>query len=330
MGILKKQYVQFIVCILCFVCLVIPQSYAYFDFIRNGYDDSVFFNQDEGPGAELDRGGSTRPDEYIYEDPSITALSHMYWAVNLYSINDKKALDEFMRINECEMFLAYSNDELEWKGVRTATSDFIKANKTDFPLRFRFVVPLQLVDYDFERGVFEVDEKSRVVSSRRFQLYSTDIDSRPCSAGKVNKWGAYSYPRVLEVEFSRPFTLTSIPMTKEVANAYIKEKVEIWRQLSDRYRNRRNMLALRTAYLHLNIKMSTHGRLLAYDRKLDSSAVQMVGVLEGYAIYSDKDATNLFYEQNYVVKKDRKKSTEALAEEYNILKVKSEGDGVLY
>lgn len=298
------------------------------DFMLENYKEQ-YFDYNKGPRAnKVDDDPNRTPSRYVYELPSTAALGHLYWAVNMYKLEDDKAVDEFMRLNECEIFKNFSSDEVEWRDIRDATREFLRENKEDFPTRFEFVLPLMLLDYDEKRRAFEIRDNFKITSLRRFELFATDARSiSPCTRDHNMAKG---YPRGIVLEFSRPFSLTHVPMVEAKAYDYIKRKLEYMKKkYAERGQTKKRMYELRTAYLVLKVKIFTYGRFLGLNH-FDIPLVQMMGVLEGYEIYEDRSKENLFYSQNYVTNQNKGKLDVILKPQYEVLRKKSAGEGILH
>ncbi len=300
-------------------------AHAQLEFMVDGYEEK-YFNHDEGPGAEIPSvEGESHNSQYMYEESTIKALSYMFWALGLYKTSDDYAIDQFLQINECELYKKFFGDELEWSDIREAARDFIKANKSDFPTRFTFVLPLKLANYSVRRKAFEIQKEYKIFTARRFELYAKNANAKPCSLDTPIKKG---YPRILNMEFSRPFNLTHIPMSKEVADEYIKKTMALYKRYDEKVRSKRLMYKLRDAFLVLRIKVFAHGRFLPLHKR-GYPVVQMMGSLESYAIYSDSELTNLLYKESYVSNKKKGKLDMKLKEQYEILRERSKAGGIL-
>ncbi|MGN7438518.1 MAG: DUF4852 domain-containing protein [Alcanivorax sp.] len=300
-----------------------------YDYLLKGYNDS-YYDYDEGPGAsKLNDDPNKAPSRYIYETPTVKALSHLYWGINLYKTEDDDAVDEFMRINECEIYKSFSSDELEWKEIRDATREFLRENKEDFPTRFEFVMPLKLGDYIEKRGAFEIQDEYKIHSLRRFELVASDYRlAGPCTRDHFIPRG---YPRAMVLEFSRPFNLVYVPVAKQNALEYIKRRLDYMKTTYEpRAHSKALMFNLRTAYLVIKVKIFTYGKSLGLNN-MELPMHQMMGVLEGYEIYEDLNRENLFYAQNYVTNQSKGRLDVRLKPQYEILRKKSkEGKGILH
>ncbi len=293
-----------------------------------GYEDKLT-PYDVGPGARVihydERGGIVK--QNIYEDPTNKALSLLYWAVDLYKLEDDKAIDLFVFTNECDIYKKYNNDQIEWEGVRDATRQYLAANKEDFPTSFEFEIPLLMDEYDNRKGTFLIREEFQISSVRRFEVFSSNFTAVPC-IDIVSK--AKIYPRAVVLEFSRPLTLIGVPMSYDVAKSYIKRKLDIARAKTyagDPHEN--TVRKTRTALLVLKVKIFTHGRFLGVNH-YDLDSVQMLAVLEGYDVYDDQSRERLLYSQNYVSNSSNKIIFLGLKEQIEILKEKAAGKGMLH
>ena len=316
----------YIVLVLSGVLWIPVVAHAQLEFIANGYKD-IYLNHHEGPGAEKPPPKGSRGEiRYIYEKPTQKALSHVYWALGMYDIEDNEAVTEFMRVNECDIYRRFFGDDVEWTGVLNATRDFITENRPDFPTRLAFTLPLKLSDYDVKRKIFGIQDTFKVNALRRFE-FRAEGRFKPCTEDHVVERG---YPRSLLLEFSRPFDLTAIPMEEKVAKDYLESRN---RFLKARYppkeRTRRLKYFIRDAYLVMNIKIFAHVKFLGLN-DYGIPAVQLLGTLEGYEIYADRSKTQILYRQSYVADRRKNKLDTKLQEQYKILREKAAGEGVFH
>lgn len=312
-------------CSFILVFVVSGATFAQLEFLQ-GYEDK-YIDHDEGPGAEkVFSAIENSTSSYVYEIPTLKALSHLYWALNLYSLDDDEAVDEFMRHNECEIYQNFSSDEFEWAEIRNATRDFIRENKHDFPTRFQFMIPIKLQDYDSRREAFEVQDEYKINSIRRFEVYAQNFRAKTCTDDQKISDG---YPRSLVLEFSRPFSLTHVPMGEEVANEYIKKNLEKLKRYDPAARVKARMYSLRDAYLVIKVKIFAHGKFLG-PNIYRLPVVQMLSILEGYEVYEDRYQQNLFFAESYVTNKDKGKLNIKLQDEYDTLLKRSKGKGIFH
>tara|TARA_B100001989_G_C24546145_1_gene470916 strand:+ start:1781 stop:2782 length:1002 start_codon:yes stop_codon:yes gene_type:complete len=263
---------------------------------------------------------------YIYEDITIASLSHLYWAVNYLDLANDIHIDNFMRINECDIYKSYYGSEFEWIKIRDAARTFIKGNKDFFPMRFRFVQPLELADYDMKRKAFRINPDYEIRAARRFESYAVDLDSLICKQKSFREIEGYT--RGIVLELSRPFSLSYVPATPEDARAYIQEKDAIFKGLREGVKYESTRYSLRSAYIVFKVKVFAHRKKIKGSSRFDLT--QMMAALEGFEIYQDKDLKKPFYIKSYLSEENEKQTSAELAAEYKILREKAKGAGVLY
>ncbi len=299
------------------------QAHSYSEILTQGYEDKYYL-YNEGPGAESrSKDGRVGYNSYVYEIPTKKALAYTYWTLGFYNLEDDVAVDGFTRLNECEIYRNYHTNELEWRDIRNATRKFISENKTDFPTRFEFMMPIQLSSYDAKRGGFELEEDNKLDSLRRFEFYASDAFTEIC-----NHAVSQGYPGSLIIEFSRPFTLSHVEMSKEEADRYTSY---IYKKFIDRFdvtnRKQKFLQEMHVAYLVFKVKFFTYGKYLGLNYRLVPT-IQMMAVMEGYEIYRDPAKEYLLFSQSFIANKKTGKLTVRLKEQYEILKQKSK-DGVV-
>lgn len=301
----------------------------YMEFLKNGYDDGQYYDHDEGPGAaKYVEGQSKNRVTYVYEKPTMSAFSYLYWAVGLYDTENNSAIDSFMRINECEMVNKYFQNDIEWKNIRDATREFLKENRDDFPTRFKFAMPIGLKNYAPKKQGYELAGNFKVEAIRRFAFYALDFKNTFCTSDRRSLY--HGYPRALIVEFSRPFTLTHIPMSEKDADAFTAKINNQFRKLPAHKQSREKLQELRQAYLVFNVKFFTHGDFQTMgEGAAGYPGVEMMAVLESYEIYETAEMKNLFYSYNFMATKTSGKLNTKLKEQYKILRAKAAGDGIL-
>ncbi len=310
-----------------FVCFAANNSYAQLDFLKDGYEEK-YFNHDEGPGVEKNSAFSDKDiTQYVYEEANVKNLSHLLWALTLYKPTNDWAVDEYMRVNECMLYQKYYEDDFEWDKIRNATRLFIKGNLHEFPTRFSFMMPLKLKDYNEKRKTFEIQDKYKIEAIRRFELYASDIAKKGCMKSHNLRKG---YPRILHLEFSRPFNLIAIPMEMTKAHEYIKDKNKEYNKLYTGSRKSDDAkYKVRSAYLVINVKIFSHGKV-GENRMRFLPTVQVMGILESYEVYVDKGRSDLLFKHSYVSGRKSGKLNLFLKDQYKVLREMSAGDGTMH
>ncbi len=327
MVLVNSKYIAVFMVLLVIYFVAATKSYAQMEFIKDGYEEK-YFNNNEGPGAEIKIYSGNNHADYLYELPTVKALSNLFWSLGLYKLDNEWAVDEYILINECDLYKKYNRDDFEWEKIREATKGFIKNNLHEFPTRFNFMLPLKLKRYDEKRKIFIIADKYKIDAMRRFELLAYDFHREPCiSSVKARN----SYPRILYLEFSRPFNLLGVPMSKKMAMDYIERKnqenIELYKKMAARKKNIK--YSVRDAYLVINVKIFAAGDI-GFDRVYYMPTLQLMGILESYEIYGDKRRTDLLFSHSYISVNKNYELDVVMEDQYKTLREMSKGAGVLH
>lgn len=259
----------------------------------------------------------TDSEDHVYVKPTMKNISKMYWRLNKFAPDDPGAVDRFMQINECEIFTNYIHDEFEWREIRDVARQTIEKGIGKYPLRFEFVQPFVLGEYDFEREGFHVAEQHRVEPSRRFEVISDDLYSAICGERRPIP----GYPKALLLEFSRPFAFMFVPVEADKAQTVLDTMMAGFDELDPRYRNQHRINERRTAFMVLKAKFfaykprderTQHGYLRA----------RVLTIVEGFEVYADKARTVLLFDKNFRRTRNISAFEKRLKEEYETRKAK--------
>ena len=247
---------------------------------------------------------TTKPNKkktVIYERPTMKRLSQLYWAAGKFEPTDDLALDHFLMINECDLYREYSKNEFEWTGIRESAREFVQVNRNNFPTHFELLQPIRLGEYDVEEGQFHVAPEFQIEGVRRFEVLAEDLYSDVCDV----RYGEQieGYPKGLHVEMSRPFSLTSFEIQPELARIYIES---INKKIKDKGMNvttKQELYDARNAYLVMRLRIISYKE----DKRVNEYYLSsMLGLLESYTIYGDKERDLILFEENF--KRKRKLS----------------------
>lgn len=230
---------------------------------------------------------------FEYHDPNMKNISKLYWTMGRMDINNNEHIDNFIRINECDIFRDYFKNEFEWQDVREATRVFLQRYAREFPLRFKFIQPLRLGEYNIEEESFDVLEDYRIDGTRRFELVSSDRHDDICGLDH----SIPGYPRELVIEFSRPFEMRSLPLARQKAEQYIEQKLKPFKNIREHLHTLSNVHHFRDAYLLLKVKVFSDNGLV---RSPTYGFVPgFLGVLEKIEVYADEELTDLLHERTF-------------------------------
>ena len=219
-------------------------------------------------------------DQYVgqYLVPSVENLSKLYWKKNTLDIENNEAVDNFLKINECEIYEEYYEDDFEWKRVRDAAKKMLNQNKADFPDKFKFILPVDLGRYDLEKKGFPLVSETAFVDLRRVEMGGGDNQKDICGTTLDIDY----YPRNIVLALSNPFNFDFLQIDEHVAQAFIirrkYEKAETGNELRLRHYKRPVFARLR---VHLT---SYQGQTRGRD---NNSLAVMFGRIEGIDFFED-------------------------------------------
>lgn len=243
---------------------------------------------------------------YTYEIPTVAKFSQLYWALSKFDLKDDQAVDNYMMINECDIYRDYFHNEFEWQNVREASRNFLKNNKSRFPLRFEIMQPLKFGEYDLKKKRFDVLPLYQIKGIRRFEVYAQDSDTPICGFNNnIDSRGAMvpGYPRGLVVELSRPVLMTAVDVPEEAAKKFIKQKLAVFKTLSLDQQTTNNLYNMRDAFLVMKVKIFSYRKEVAIpDRE---PAAEVLGILESLEVFADTRKKTLLFSENYNNKKKR-------------------------
>lgn len=280
------------------------------------------------PVADFVEGTPQSTRQFIYEKPLLKNLANLYWAIGYADLANDQHIDHYLKITECDIFRKFVSSEFEMKEIRDATRKFITDNRNEFSTRFELVQEILLRDYDLKRRAFKIDPQYQIQSVRRFELVTTeDIIAATC--GQKGK-ERMAFPPGLILEFSRPFTLTYVPVPEDVALAYIDEKNKKFQKIMEKAKSQEKVYEYRTAYIVLYAKAFAFRKLEASNTVRGAQLLQTMAVLEGVEVYGDSGRKQLFYSKSFLSNKSPTEVSENLLKEYEVLKAKYKAEGMFH
>jgi hypothetical protein len=250
---------------------------------------------------------------YTYEEPTVALLSKLYWHLGALDTADDQAIDTFMFINYCDIYLDNFFNEIEWEKIRNNARGFISDEKAGYPVRYKIAQPLKLKEYDPNSKKFEVLDEYKIDGMKKFEIFPKDADRPICNQPKAVE--LEGYPKALIVELSQPFSLTAIPMDSAKASEYMAVKMEPFNELENAQKSKKTLYYFRDAYIVMKIRMFSYNGLYADPQGSSGLFAQVFAMLEGYEIYSDPQHTDLLYFENFERKKQKDSTNDRLKQQ---------------
>ncbi len=246
--------------------------------------------------AQFDNNNSANSiedDSNKYETASLVSykdIENIAWVMGVRSLNSDDDIDNFLKINECDMFKEFYSNEFEWRNIREIARDSISMKLSKIPKTLEYVQPIYVKQYDFKRKGFPLDKDYKFAGNTRFHISPDDIQNLKCT--KYIKF--LDYPPDIVLFSKRPVYLTFIPLDIDIAKEFT-ENVPATLNDDDEY--------IRPMYIKMKVAF------IKYKRKFfNLSAGRMVneyfGTVNGYEIYLDKYLTRSILKKDLRSKKE--------------------------
>lgn len=245
-------------------------------------------------------------DEYI--DPNRQNMSKLMWQMGILDLSDNVAIDNYLLINECELYLRFYNNDIEWEKIREATREHLNQNMMKFSTKFEILVPISLNRYNPEKQYFELEEESKMINVRRLDI---NMNNRKQSCNEKGR-EIRGYPRNIILTLNRPFSFTRVPVSKALAELYIEEARIQYENVPLKLQNE---YYERMAFMRAKVNITSFKEAIQ-GRHGEMQAV-VIGQLDGVEIYADVEKQKLMYRENRKNKSIRQRRKEqATAESF--------------
>lgn len=243
---------------------------------------------DFGAGAPIDVI-TVRTDKDDYIDPNMQNMSKLMWQMGVLDLSDNIAIDNYLMINECELFLRYYNNDIEWEKIREAAREMLNNTMQTFPTKFEILVPIKLDRYNPEKQYFELEETSKMVNVRRLDIRMNQKREVCNERGREIR----GYPRSIILTLNRPFSFSRVPVGKALAELYIEEARIAYENVPLKLQPQ---LYERTAFMRAKVNITSFKEAIQ-GRQGEMQAV-VIGQLEGVEIYADVHKEKLMYRED--------------------------------
>lgn len=255
-------------------------------------------SKENAPAASAKESGN-----FIYATPSFENFSKMYWAIGKLDTMNDEHVDNYMLINECDIYKDFHQNEFEWEQIRETARKYLKKNAVNFPLRFQLTQKINLGRYDTKKNRFEIVDTLKIDGIRRFDVLADNYTDSVCGFDTSGTGSRIlpGYPKSLLIILNKPLIMNSISVSPEKAKKYVEEKMKHFKGFDARGQSEENVYAFRDAYIVMKV------RLFAYkgeqrDENRRNQAMFMA-FLEDVEVYADEKRTDLLYAADFKQKK---------------------------
>lgn len=220
-----------------------------------------------------------------YNQATLENLSKLYWRLGAFDFEDKVAVANYIKINDCKIYSEYLNDDMEWTKIVSVMQDHLKKSADTFPTDFQFVLKLHLGRYEPERGGFPIVDRTGFIDAQRISVDSLDHDKAVCFDSNVIN----DYPKSAVILLPEAFTFDFLKLDEHVAQAYILRKKSEYSKLSA---EQKVIEYERTAYLRLRVTFSQYHGNMRGEGASNTMAI-LYGTLDGYEVFEDASQKRL-------------------------------------
>ena len=225
-----------------------------------------------------------------YIDPTVSNISKLYWKKDALTLENDTAIDNFLLINECDIYLKFFKDDFEWNRIREAGRDMLKKNKDQFSYKFKMLIPIDLGRYDMMRKGFPLVNRTAMKDLRRVEIGGNANVAKIC-----NKKGAIEhYPKNIILILNKPFSYGFVELNEHIAQAFIVrhkyQKIDLPKELVNKGFERLAFARIRITFA--DYQGETKGR--------DNFPLGiMFGRLDGIDIFEDASEKRLLTSVDY-------------------------------
>lgn len=225
-----------------------------------------------------------------YVTPSMENLSRLYWRLGIFTTGNKKAIDNYLIINECDIYKNFFSDDFEWNNIRKSTAEMLKEKSPAFTNQFKILVPIDLGRYDMKKGGFDIVSGTAFENSRRIQVTSGVGGYKGCDQqGDLD-----GYPSQVILILNKPFTFDFVKVDEHVAQAFLLRKkynrTPVPREL-------RNKGFQRLAFARMRVTFARFQGVVQDNRNVAQAV--LYGKLDGIDVFEDLNEEMLLTSISY-------------------------------
>jgi hypothetical protein len=226
------------------------------------------------------------PVEDEFGPTNFQRLSKLYWAMGKFDVLNDEAINNYLLINECELYQKFYYNDFEWTNIVEATKKSISSTLNTFPTKFEILKPIGLDRYDVEKEVFLLKEDEVFEGARKFEVATNSDTSPVCGKSGVIK----DYPRNLIMILNRPINLKEFHVEPELAMMFLDEAARYYDHLPHFLKMSKYE---RVAFLRLKVSLFQYKETIVGVSGYTRAVV--FGRLEGIEIYADPDKMKPLY-----------------------------------
>jgi hypothetical protein len=215
------------------------------------------------------------------------SFSRLMWKYRIYDFMDEDMVNEYLKIQNCDLYKQYSNNDFLWQGILNASQRELDYFASTFPDRFEVYAYIPIERYDFERSAFPIADDYRLHNAGAITIGVENITGFN-NCVDVEIFGLF--PNNIKFLPENKFSLTHIP-------APPNEAEEILSRISQhRYRNTDDNF--RVLPIRFRIKIND---VDDFSDKRISSRIIYKGELDEIAVFEDPARENLIWKKQFKI-----------------------------
>ena len=147
-----------------------------------------------------------------YKEVTLKNLSNLYWTMNRLDLKNDNHIDNYLLINECDIYTDYVHNEFQWREIRSTARESLEDRIKTFSPRMKFVQPLKLGDYDAQKEGFDIVRNDRIHQIRRFEIKTIDFRRDICTFD--DQYTFEGYPKGIMAELSRLYRVETLVLSE--------------------------------------------------------------------------------------------------------------------
>lgn len=214
-----------------------------------------------------------------YYQPTMANLMGMLFNLSVLDLSKKEAFDEFMKVNFCDIYTKYGNNDFEWNEIHktflTRQEELKEPGLTDYKIDTVFEVE----GYDFSTQSFNITDKTAIKDVWALQMNT--LEYYFCKASDKATKDLMHLPNDVLLNIELPLNLYRIPINPSIA-----EKAMARFQHS----NKGDALVYATIFVHVET-----AKKIVVDpkeekkrrRRKDRQSINVYGYIERITFYAD-------------------------------------------
>ena|GEM_PF-6704271 len=213
-----------------------------------------------------------------FQKPVLENLMELFWLTNFWKIDDNDHIDNYLMVNECQIYTDYYYNEFEWDKIRELTREKLKKDVWSFSNKFEVVTEINLGRYNVEGEYFEITEDTRLEDVQNIET-AENYRQTICNRSNIIK----TFPQNMVASLTQPISLVRLPVFNELAALYIADMKERNKLIPESVRMSRRS---RPAFVRLRVEIVAFMGLEGKNTQF--TVPVMLANVDSIEVYGDK------------------------------------------